>query len=63
MPELLPCPFCGAPPEAETGYNGHGHTVSCINDECPLWLVETATYHTPELAAERWNSRPVLACA
>lgn len=61
-PALLACPFCGIVPEA-IALRGAGHAVGCESDACPLWLVDTLTYHTPELAAAAWNTRAPAAAS
>ena len=60
-PDLLPCPFCGAPAEICDVYQ----SVNCSNEECPIgpW-----TNHVGQIgadddeawmaeAARRWNTR------
>jgi hypothetical protein len=56
MPELLPCPFCGAVPEMQPAH-AHGFFVSCENPACPIAPETTHNTDTPEQAAERWNQR------
>jgi hypothetical protein len=56
MPELLPCPFCGAVPELLPSHN-HGFIVSCEHLHCPINPELTFSADTEDQAAERWNQR------
>ena len=51
MPELLPCPFCGATEEERDGVKGTNH-----HEECYLILMETELPNSP-LRIMAWNSR------
>ena len=55
--KLLPCPFCGAPPEIEPWHGGPRtkRRIGCANEQCP---VEPAvTGDTEAEAAARWHQR------
>jgi hypothetical protein len=67
LPELLPCPFCGAPAELERDSDHHGswfnlgcsrHFGKDIDDQCPagrLWYTTAPEKESAALAA--WNHR------
>jgi hypothetical protein len=59
QPALLPCPFCGVTPEIQPAHR-HGFFVSCENKDCPQQPENTFDAETPEQAAERWNTRPII---
>ena len=66
MPNLLPCPFCGTPPEIdlpdETPGGNRYYTVACYGEACPM-QPETAGKPTADEAAAAWNTRPTPATA
>ena len=54
--ELLPCPFCGGPPEVTRG-NGPLTEIRCINHDCSIWPgIELPEQH----AVIAWNERATL---
>ena len=54
---LLPCPFCGSPPEMVKWHGGskRKRLVSCVDDSCPS--SPAASGETPVSAAKAWNTR------
>lgn len=61
LPELLPCPFCGAAPEVDNEPEGCGCTIECMSREC---LVRPTIYcegdddqDAGEIAYAEWNRR------
>jgi hypothetical protein len=55
-PSPLPCPFCGAPPEVETGYP-RWVRVACGNRECLVGPQAEDYNSTREQLIKRWNTR------
>lgn len=52
--KLNPCPFCGEKPDI-IRVSEHSFFAECKGDKCRAVIF---TYgHTPEQAAEKWNSR------
>jgi hypothetical protein len=59
QPELAACPFCGTTPLLLPAMH-HGFFVSCEGLHCPINPTLTFSAETPEQAAERWNTRPII---
>jgi hypothetical protein len=55
---LLPCPFCGKPPQWETAKWGQTFSVACRNHEC--FGPSTPYYGNKPDAIAAWNRRVVL---
>lgn len=51
--ELLPCPFCGQPPDL--GTFASAFTIHCANEDCDIGAETSAV--TEALAVEQWNKR------
>ena len=62
MPDLLPCPFCGDPPESDDGESGG--TVECCNRHCEvqpsIFRDHEAMCDGLSLAVDAWNRQPRL---
>jgi hypothetical protein len=69
MPDLKPCPFCGAPAELTEhspaeGYGSHfwGYVVACTGGDCGAQAGDAHDpWATAELATKAWNRRAPFA--
>lgn len=52
---IMPCPFCGKPPEVMTsGERSKGLMVCCITENCPN---PSTSYYDHETTIAVWNQR------
>lgn len=56
---LLPCPFCGEPPEVSGGDHNNPWVVECVNPDCPV-LCAVDGADTKKQAITAWNTRAAL---
>lgn len=59
--ELLPCPFCGHPPEVyddtKPGMNKGCYWVTCVNSECAVEAFTENDHWCKKDAINAWNTR------
>ena len=55
MDKLLPCPFCGYPPEWGHVTHTGGHYILCDSDDCRM--TTTDAYPDKVQAVAQWNTR------
>lgn len=53
--DLLPCPFCGEPPEIDK--TGQWHRVECVNQKCSI-APNSLSARSRKQAIDEWNTRP-----
>lgn len=57
MPEVKPCPFCGAKPILDKNENYNGETIYQVYCPSSVVRVETTWFDNEEAAIEAWNRR------
>ncbi len=55
LEKILPCPFCGRPPETQaSGEGGRGLMIDCVTRGC---VNPHTSYYDHESAVRAWNTR------